>query len=82
MGKSVFRIAERDTIKAEGYNKANRLVSSVYDSGFTKASQVIDRVAEKGSGLLTRVERVRIHNRDKEQCAWYARDKAGRWNKE
>lgn len=80
--RTPFRIAYNDTIRAYGYNRTNKLVVQLYDSGFTKISQVIDRLSEKSSGLLTRLERVNIVNKDKDTSEWFVRIGEDRWNKE
>lgn len=80
--RTPFRIAYNDTIRAYGYNRTNKLVVQLYDSGFTKISQVIDRLSEKSSGQLTRLERVNIVNKDKDTSEWFVRIGEDRWNKE
>ncbi len=80
--RTPFRIAYNDTIRAYGYNRTNKLVVQLYDSGFTKISQVIDRLSEKSSGLLTRLERVNIVNKDKDTSEWFVRIGEDRWDKE
>lgn len=80
--RTPFRIAYNDTIRAYGYNRTNKLVVQLYDSGFTKISQVIGRLSEKSSGLLTRLERVNIVNKDKDTSEWFVRIGEDRWDKE
>lgn len=67
------RISAKDTIKAHGFNKGNRLVAQVYDSGFTTVESVIDKLCERSSGFLSKVMRVEIVNKTKDTSAWYAR---------
>lgn len=48
----INRIGEKDTIRAYSYDKNNKLIATVYDSGFCSIKEVVRRLKEKGSGWL------------------------------
>ena len=67
----INRIGEKDTIRAYSYDKNNKLITTVYDSGFRSIKEVVKRLNEKGSGWLKKIYTVNIINEDKNISCWY-----------
>ena len=67
----INRIGEKDTIRAYSYDKNDKLIASVYDSGFRSIDGVVRRLNEKGSGWLKKIYTVNIINEDKGGSYWY-----------
>ena len=67
----INRIGEKDTIRAYSYDKNDKLIASVYDSGFRSIEGVVRRLNEKGSGWLKKIYTVNIINEDKGGSYWY-----------
>jgi hypothetical protein len=62
-----FRIRQLDTIKATLVSENGKLLSSVYDSGFSSISEVKSRLISKVPYYSGRVYSVCISNLDKEE---------------
>ncbi|MDA3614743.1 hypothetical protein [Polluticaenibacter yanchengensis] len=45
--KTTFRMKESDTIKAMLYNRSGKLLTSIYDSGFSRIEQVRSALKSK-----------------------------------
>ena len=67
----INRIGEKDTIRAYLYDKNNKLIATVYDSGFRSIKDVVRRLKEKGSGWLKKICTVNIINEDRNISCWY-----------
>lgn len=67
----INRIGEKDTIRAYSYDKNDKLIATVYDSGFSSVKEVVRRLSEKGSGWLKKIYTVNIINEDRGGSYWY-----------
>lgn len=67
----INRIGEKDTIRAYSYDKNDKLIATVYDSGFRSIKEVVRRLNEKGSGWLKKIYTVNIINVDRGGSYWY-----------
>lgn len=66
--KTRFRIAQNDTITGHLYNKDGKLLTQIYDSGFTNIGQVKSILLKK-MDIPPKIVRLSIHNEDK-QTYW------------
>lgn len=64
-------IKRQDTIKATSYDKEGHVISSIYDSGFSRIDQVISALTCKGSGWLKTIKEVEIINEETGEYGWY-----------
>lgn len=67
----INRIGEKDTIRAYSYDKNDKLIATVYDSGFSSIKEVVRRLSKKGSGWLKKIYTVNIINEDRGGSYWY-----------
>lgn len=67
----INRIGKKDTIRAYSYDKNDKLIATVYDSGFSSIKEVVRRLSEKGSGWLKKISTVNIINEDRGDSYWY-----------
>ena len=64
-----FKISKNDTIKAFVHAN-NKLLASVYDSGFTTINEVVNRLISKIPYTNSKKLEISIHNNDKEQSKY------------
>lgn len=62
------RISTKDTIKATSFDINGKIISSIYDSGFSSIREVRYTLTTKGSGQLRKIKYITINNEDK---CWY-----------
>lgn len=65
------RIIKNDEIKASAIDCNGKLISSLYDSGFTSIHEVISELSRRGSGCPKEIKEVRIHNVSRESYVIY-----------
>lgn len=65
-----MKVSNSDTIKAHGYDKTGRLISTMYDSWFTSIAAIIEAVKCKNPGISKTAE-VSIYNEDTDEYGRY-----------
>lgn len=66
--KTIFRISQNDTIKAYLYSESGKLLTTIYDSGYTRIHQVYTALLQKCCNP-PRNTKLSITNEDK-QTYW------------
>lgn len=62
--KTRFRVKQNDTVKAYASNTEGKLLASLYDSGFTRKSQIDNRLINKIPHYSGKKIQISISNED------------------
>lgn len=65
------RIGREDIIGAASFDKNDRFITSLYDSGFRNIGEVISALLVKGSGWTRRTKWIQITNEDRGWSDYY-----------